>query len=232
MSDETLERELKLQPQDPGLLDRLAAVEYLGPFSVAGRRRELQRNTFFDSASRALTAARLGFRRRTIAGEPLATWTLKGNGHLLRGVSTRTEIEARLDLAASPVFAIEALRRAARERGAAALAEQLGEALSVGGFPLASPLLETETERTLLDLEAVEQGWCVELALDRVRLIGHAYAELEIEVELKRGDEAALDAAREAIAALGPTHDSQTSKLSRALHHIQSCTGCTLRPAQ
>ena len=36
----------------------------------------------------------------------------------------------------------------------------------------------------------------VEMALDRVRLIGHTYSELEIEVELKRGDEAALDAAR------------------------------------
>ena len=228
--NDNLERELKLVPLDPALLDRLAAVERLGEFSVAGRRRELQRNSFFDSSSRALSEARLSFRRRTIEGQSLATWTLKAGSELsqIRGVSTRTEIELQLDPDMPPVLAIDALRQAARQRGALALAEELGDALAVGGLPLATPFLETstETERTILDLEAAERGWRVELALDRVRLVGHAYAELEIEAELKRGDEAALEAAREAIAALGPTRESEGSKLSRALAHVASCTGC------
>jgi inorganic triphosphatase YgiF len=226
MSTDNLERELKLRPADPALLDRLAALERLGAFSVTGRRRELQRNSFFDSSARALSTARVSFRRRTIQGESLATWTLKGGGNHARGVSTRTEIELQLDPDMPPVLAIDALRQAARQRGAMVLAEELGDALAVGGLPLARPYLETETERTILDLEAPDRGWSVELALDRVRLVGHAYAELEIEAELKRGDEAALEAAREAIAALGPTHESEGSKLSRALAHIAACAGC------
>jgi len=224
--DDNLERELKLMPDDPTLLDTLAAVQRLGVFSIAGHRREIQRNSFFDSASRALGQASVSFRRRTIAGEGLATWTLKGAGKHARGVSTRTEIELHLDPDMPPVLAIDALRQAARQRGAVALAEDVGGALAVGGLPLARPYLETETDRTILDLEAAAQGWSVELALDRVRLVGHAYAELEIEAELKAGDEAALEAAREAIAALGPTHASEGSKLSRALNHITICKGC------
>ena len=224
--NDNLERELKLVPLDPALLDRLAAVERLGEFSVTGRRRELQRNSFFDSSSRALAGAKLGFRRRTIPGQTMATWTLKGEGQLARGVSTRTEIELQLDPDTPPVLAIDALRQAARQRGALALAEELGDALAVGGLPLAKPFLETETERKILDLQVPDRGWSVELALDRVRLVGHAYAELEIEAELKRGDEAALEAAREAIEAIGPTQESKGSKLSRALAHIEACKGC------
>jgi inorganic triphosphatase YgiF len=224
---ENLERELKLRPLDPALHDRLAAVERLGPFSVVGRRHEAQRNSFFDSASRALSKAKLGFRRRTIEGQSLATWTLKGDGHQARGVSTRTEIELHLDPATAPVLAIDALRQAARQRGAAALAEEVGDALAVGGLPLASPFLETQTDRTILDLSVAARGWAVELALDRVRLLGHAYAELEIEAELKQGGEAALEAIREAIATLGPTEESKGSKLSRAMAHSEACKSCT-----
>ena len=40
------------------------------------------------------------------------------------------------------------------------------------------------------------------------------------------GDEAALEAVRDAIAALGPTHESAGSKLSRALAHVEACSGC------
>ncbi len=224
--NDNLERELKLRPLDPGLLDRLAAVERLGPFNVAGRRREVQRNSFFDSASGALSKAKLGFRRRTIQGQSLATWTLKGDGNLAHGVSTRTEIELHLDPDMSPALAIDALRQAARQRGAEALAKEIADALAAGGLPLATPFLETETDRTILDLEATERGWSVELALDRVRLLGHAYAEIEIEAELKQGDEAALEVVREAIAALGPTEGSHGSKLSRAMAHVAVCQGC------
>jgi inorganic triphosphatase YgiF len=226
MNNTNLERELKLQPRDPKLLDRLATVEQLDGFTVAGRRHEVQRNSFFDSASRALTRAKMGFRRRTIQGQSLATWTVKGEGNLARGVSTRTEIELQLDPDTPPGLALDALRQAARQRGAVALAEALDDALATGGLPRARPFLETETERTILDLEAPDRGWSVELALDRVRLVGHAYSEVEIEAELKRGDESALDAVRQAIDALGRTRESAGSKLSRAMAHAYACTGC------
>jgi inorganic triphosphatase YgiF len=221
MSD--IERELKLVPLDPGLLDILASVDHLGEFVATRRWRELQRNSFFDTASRALAAARVGFRRRTIEGQLLATWTLKADGEKLRGVMTRTEIELQLDADLPPALAIGALRQAAQQRGARELAEEVQDALAAGGLPLKDPFLETQTDRAIVDLEVAARGWSVELALDRMLITGHAYSEIEIEAELKRGDEAALDAVRSAIEALGEVRESDGSKLSRAMAHVQDC---------
>ena len=224
-----LERELKLVPADAGLLDRLAGLDQLGPFRVTGRHREEQRNSFFDSPARAFETARLGFRRRVIEGQRLATWTLKGEGSVASGVASRPEIELQLSSEMPPALVIGTLEQAARQRGAPVLAEQVADALASGGLPLARPVLETVTDRRVLDLEASERGWRAELALDRVHLVGHTYAEMEIEVELRRGDEATLAAARRAIEALGAVHDSRGSKLSRALAHARSCACRTPR---
>jgi inorganic triphosphatase YgiF len=225
-----IERELKLTPDDASLLERLGALEQLGEFVVKRRRRELQRNSFFDTRSRVLRRAHVGFRRRTVQGQPLATWTLKAaddgdevDRAAARGVATRTEIELQLDADMPPGVALAALRTTARQRGAALLADQIDDALAQREPPLGQPFVESETDRIVEDLEAAGRGWDVELALDRVRLIGHTYSELEIEVELKRGDEGALESARQAIAQLGTFHESRGSKLSRALAHLESC---------
>jgi inorganic triphosphatase YgiF len=219
-----VERELKLSPEDPALLDRLAEQTRFGELVVSGRRREVQRNSFFDTSSKALGSARVGFRRRTVEGMVMATWSLKTSAEVVRGVATRGEIELQLDADLAPVLALGALRQAARQRGATALAEELDDALRSGAeMPLAKPFLEIQTERTILDLEAAAHGWSVELALDRVHLLGHDYAELEIEAELKRGDEAALDAARRAIEEHGTVRESVGSKLSRAMAHLADC---------
>jgi len=220
---ENVERELKLVPLSADFLGQLAQVDRLGPFVAHGRRKEVQRNSFFDTPSRSFQRARVGFRRRTIDGQRLATWSIKGESALQRGVATRSEIELQLDPDVAPALAIGALRDAARSRGAATLAESVSDALGSGGLPLARPVLETQTDRSIVDLESAERGWAVELALDRMTLIGHEYAELEIEAELKRGDEEALEAAREAIAALGAVSESHGSKLSRALAHLRDC---------
>jgi inorganic triphosphatase YgiF len=219
----TIERELKLMPEDPALLDRLATQTQFGELTVAGRRHESQRNSFFDTASRTLSAAHIGFRRRTAEGQSLATWSLKSNAEVLRGVTTRNEIEVQLDADLAPVLALGTLRQAARQRGATALAEEVAAALVADRMPVRTPFLDMHTERTILDLEAAPHRWSVELALDRVTLVGHDYAEVEIEAELKRGDEAALEAARDAIEALGAVHESDGSKLSRAMAHVQAC---------
>jgi inorganic triphosphatase YgiF len=218
-----LERELKLVPASEALLDQLASVERLGPFAVAGRRHEAQRNAFYDSRSGALRDARVGFRCRVIEGQRLATWTIKGDARHVGAVATRSEIELQLDADMPPALALTALRDAARSRGADALAEAVDDALAAGGLPLATPFLETRTDRRIVDLVEADHDWQIELALDRVEIVGHDYREVEIEAELKRGAEAALDAVHAAIAAVGETTPSVGSKLSRALAHVEAC---------
>jgi inorganic triphosphatase YgiF len=221
------ERELKLTPESSSTLDDLWSLNALGPFAVVGRSTELQRNSFFDTRDRALRDTRIGFRRRVVEGQSLATWTLKAEGELVKGVATRPEIELQLGADMPPALALDALRQAAAQRGAAVLAEQVGDAVSSGSLPLATPVVETETERRILELRADDHGWQAELALDSVRLIGHPdFAEIEIEVELKRGNEAALEAARSAIEAIASVRESVGSKLSRALDHVEVC-GCS-----
>ncbi len=209
------EVELKLTPVDGALLDRLAEVDRLGPFAVIGRGHERQRNSFFDTPTRALRTARLGFRRRVVEGEPLAVWTVKGESQHARGVATRTEIELHLDADMPPALALQALR----ERAPRAFAEELGDALADRSLVQPPPYLETATDRRILDLRSARAQ--AEVALDRMTIPGTAYAEVEIEVELKRGDEHELDEARRAIEELGEVRESVGSKLSRALDYVE-----------
>jgi inorganic triphosphatase YgiF len=221
-----VERELKLRPADAGLLDHLWTQDRLGPFQVVSRRQEQQRNSFFDSRTRALGAARLALRRRSIDGQGMATWTLKSEGQMLRGVATRPEIELQLREDTPPMIALGALTQAARQRGAAALAEEVADAMRASPPPLAEAFLELVTGRRILDLRDAD-GAELELALDNVRLTGHpGHVENEIEVELRRGDEGVLEVARGAIGELGQVEDGQGSKLSRALDHVRACKGC------
>jgi inorganic triphosphatase YgiF len=165
-----------------------------------------------------------------VPGCAMATWTLKGEGALDRGIASRPEIEVQLSADMPPAMVLGTLVQAARERGAAALAEETADAL-VGSAPiLARPFLESQTLRRVLDLRDDQTGVELELALDQVKLVDHpSFTEQEIEVELRRGDESALEQAREAIAALGQVRDGQGSKLSRALDHVRnapcSCAG-------
>jgi inorganic triphosphatase YgiF len=219
------ERELKLEPLEPDLLDRLATLDRLGSFRVVDRRTELQRNSFFDSRGGALGAARLALRRRCVPGCAMATWTLKGEGALDRGIASRPEIEVQLSADMPPAMVLGTLVQAARERGATALAEETADAL-VGSAPiLARPFLESQTLRRVLDLRDDQAGVELELALDQVKLVDHpSFTEQEIEVELRRGDESVLEQARKAITALGQVRDGRGSKLSRALDHVRGAT--------
>ncbi len=209
------EIELKLVPAEAGLLDRLADIEQLGPFVVVARHHQRQRNSFFDTRSRGFRRARLGFRRRVVEGETMAVWTLKAEGDLFRGIAIRAEVELRLGADLPPALALQALR----QRADPALAEQVRDAVADGALPLAEPFLDMVTDRHILDLRS--DAALLELALDRVTITDSDYRELEIEVELKRGDEAALEEARRAIEALGEVRESSGSKLSRALDYIE-----------
>ncbi|MBV9173992.1 MAG: CYTH domain-containing protein, partial [Chloroflexi bacterium] len=99
-----MERELKLVPADVATLNRLARLEALGPFKVASRSEERQRNSFFDTPSHSLEQAHVGFRRRVVTGRRLATWTIKGEGGVVRGVVSRPEIELELDADMPPAL--------------------------------------------------------------------------------------------------------------------------------
>ncbi len=208
------EIELKLVPRDEALLDRLAAAERLGQFEVTARRREQQRNSFFDTRSQGFRRARVGFRRRVMPAQRMATWTLKAEGDLFRGVATRAEVEVAMDADTPPVLVLQALSA----RAEPALREQVADATADGQLPLAQPYLQMVTDRWVLDLRSADAT--LELALDRVSIPRTEYAELEIEVELKRGEQQALDQAREAIEALGDVRESSGSKLTRALDYI------------
>lgn len=219
-----MERELKLVPEGTDLLDRLEAIESLGPFAVVARHHERQRNGYFDTPTGALRAAGLSLRRRVLLGESLAIWTVKGPGGWRTGVTSRPEIELRLDADMAPLLVVHSLRLTARERGAAELAARLTDALNGSPPPLAQPYLEIETDRRVVDLEAAAAGWQAEMALDRVRLVNHPrHEELEIEVEVRKGGDELLSAARAAIEALGPVAESDGSKLSRASAHLAAC---------
>jgi inorganic triphosphatase YgiF len=219
--NDTVERELKLVPRTETLLGQLAGVDRLGPFFVSRRRHEVQHNAFFDTRARTLQRERVGFRRRMIEGQRLAMWTIKGDARHVGAIATRSEIELQLDADTAPALALSALRDAARSRGAGALAEAVADALASGGLPLAAPVLETRTDRRILDLEERAHSWQVELALDRMELVGHSYREVEIEAELKRGDAAALEIVHQAISQLGEVGPSEGSKLSRALAALE-----------
>jgi inorganic triphosphatase YgiF len=211
------ERELKLRPLAEELLDRLEAVDTLGPFRVVRRWRERQRNAFFDTPGGALRAAAVALRRRQVDGQRQVVWTAKGPGRTSGGVTSRPEIEVVLGPDLPPALAVGLLEQAARERGAPLLAEALAQSPP----PTSRPYLELETDRRLARLEAAERGWRAELALDRVGLTGHPeYHELEVEVELERGDDEALVEARRAIEGLGAVQESHGSKLSRALAYV------------
>jgi inorganic triphosphatase YgiF len=221
---DTLERELKLVPESEALMDELEQIDRLGPFEARDRGRELQYNSFFDTANHALREARVGFRRRSIEGRKLAVWTIKGDARQMGNVASRSEIELQLDADTAPALALSALRDAAASRGAAVLADAVTGALAAGGPPLSEPILETRTDRRIVNLEAPGRDWKVELALDRMEVVGHEYREVEIEAELKGGDEAALAEVESAIGALGKVRESHGSKLGRAQAHVDACT--------
>jgi inorganic triphosphatase YgiF len=216
----TVERELKLLPEQPGLLDLIAARDHLGPLRFGARHLEKQMNAFYDTPDRALGNVLVAFRRRTNQGAPMATWALKMDGEMTEGLITRSEIEVALDHDTPPFLALSLLRQAASERGALVLAEKVADALTGSSPVQAEPFLRFDTERTAIALEEHVRGWLAELALDRVRLLpcGHGYEELE--VELKRGDEELLAIARAEIQALGPVVPGTRGKLDRAIEHL------------
>ena len=146
------ERELKLVPERPALLDRLAAVDAAGRFrGQPAARAAAQQLLRLGVAARSRRRSRLpaAHGRGPAAGQRGRS---RPTASRCAAWPRRAEIELQLDADTPPALALGALREAARKRGARRAGRGGGDALAAGGPPLAKPFLETETDRRIVDL--------------------------------------------------------------------------------
>lgn len=198
-----MEIEAKFRIDQPAAFAVLRALNTLDSYTLHHQPHlERQHNTYYDTPSGRLRAARYGLRTRTVNGRTLIT--LKGPGVVSNGTHQRMEWEfewADLDPATWPHVAAR---------------EQLLQL--VGAEPLI-PLLTIDTERhhmlVLRDQQAV-----AELSLDEGSMTvpgkTAAFRELEIEV-LPAGTEADLDRLVVALRQHIPLVPENRSKLERGL---------------
>jgi inorganic triphosphatase YgiF len=201
-----MEIEAKLAAKDRRTFSRLASRRRLDAWSLDARRPERLESVYLDSPSGAFGRARIGcrVRRRGRAVEA----TVKSGGDVRRGIHRRDEWT--LSLAAMPRFPW---------RLPAGLARRLPASLR--GLSL-EPILRTSIRRRRLLVRRKEGAPVLaEIALDEVefRAPGRrgARRELEVEVELREGEEADLAAIVRAVRAGRVLRPSRGSKLERGL---------------
>jgi CHAD domain-containing protein len=182
---------------------RLGALRTLGGLRVASRPRQVQvEDRYLDTADGALSRA--GYAVRLRRGPRMTILSVKSSNEAASALHRREELEGPADLSLDPHAWPSSPARAL-------VLEHAGD----------SPLIEVVTIRQLRRARAfASDGLEVELSVDDVEVVaGGRMIDrfLELEVELKAGEEsglAALAAILEADAALEPV---TTSKLERAL---------------
>jgi inorganic triphosphatase YgiF len=150
----------------------LAAVDLLGetlPCEIVER----QRNTYYDTATRALERAKSRLRARRIDGEPGVTWTFKGRRLPGSGLAkSRPEYEAWADDEQDPQLAAWETQPMQFARGLA-------------DGPLL-PVNEQRTERVVRPLWPNDTDGLVEVAIDKVTIPDHPeFVRYELELEDK-----------------------------------------------
>jgi len=110
-----VERELKLVPDDPGLLDRLAAQNNSANCSWR------EGGTRCSATASSIPRARTGHEASGLSpphgrGPADGHWSLKSDAKSSRGVTTRSEIEVQLDADMAPMLALSTLRQVASQR--------------------------------------------------------------------------------------------------------------------
>lgn len=203
---ESFEIELKLQTEDPDLLDRLWARQEIGPFRVTGRRIERQSNAYFDSPDHALDRAQGNLRWRTFADSPQAELTYKGPSEVVDGVFRRLEITARLPANLDPLSIQPPPEPLV-------IARRLSDRLERTDLVL-------ENERRSLELKGL--GARVELDLDTTTMPGTEYQDLEIEAELLSGDVAVLQTVEASVAKLGLVQRATRGKRARGWGYLET----------
>src|SRR5690606_19879886 len=96
MPDEVEGKLVITGPDAAAVYDAIAALTAIGGFRVAHRAVEEIADVYFDSPERALFAAGLALRVRSIDGRELLT--VKGESRVLGGVITREELEVEWSL--------------------------------------------------------------------------------------------------------------------------------------
>jgi len=202
-SRQGVEVELKYRVRDAEAAVRLGALRTLGGLRVAGRPRQVQvEDRYLDTADGALSRA--GYAVRLRRGPRMTILSVKSSNEAASALHRREELEGPADLSLDPHAWPSSPARAL-------VLEHAGD----------SPLIEVVTIRQLRRARAfASDGLEVELSVDDVEVVaGGRMIDrfLELEVELKAGEESglpALAAILEADAALEPV---TTSKLERAL---------------
>ena len=198
-----IEVELKYRVRDQEAAARLGALRTLGSLRVAGRPRQVQiEDRYLDTADGAL--ARAGYAARLRRGPRMTILSVKASSEAASALHRREELEGPADLSLDPHAWPSSAARSL-------VLEHAGDA----------PLLETITIRQLRHArtfagDALE----VELSVDDVEVVaGGRMIDrfLELEVELKSGDERGLAGIAAVLAADDALEPVTTAKLERAL---------------
>jgi inorganic triphosphatase YgiF len=199
------EVELKLQPSDAAILDAIWKLDRLGSFEVVSRRRQLQRNRYYDSRERALGGSGGSLRWRTTAGSTEGELTYKGPSEVQGGVFRRLEITSLLPSDVDPVTVEPA-------PAPLTLAHRITTDLEPTELIL-------ETDRRAMRL--VGNGARVDLDLDITTMPGTDYYDLEIEAEIVSGDPDVLTQLHAQLITVGDMKPSAKGKLARGWGYLK-----------
>jgi len=209
-----IEVELKYRVSDAEAAARLGALRTLGGLRVSGRPRQVQvEDRYLDTADGAL--ARAGYAVRLRRGPRMTILSVKASNEAASALHRREELEGPADLSLDPHAWPSSAARSL-------VLEHAGD----------SPLIETVTIRQLRRARVFAgDGLEVELSVDDVEVVaGGRMIDrfLELEVELKAGDEAGLADLGVILGTDAALEPITTSKLERAL----SALGRGGRPAR
>jgi CHAD domain-containing protein len=198
-----IEVELKYRVRDAEAAARLSALRTLGGLRVAGRPRQVQvEDRYLDTADGAMSRA--GYAVRLRRGPRMTILSVKASNQAASALHRREELEGPADLSLDPHAWPSSAARSL-------VLEHAGD----------TPLIEIVTIRQLRRARAFAgDALEVELSVDDVEIVaGGRMIDrfLELEVELKVGDEAGLVDLAVILGADAALEPITTSKLERAL---------------
>jgi predicted adenylyl cyclase CyaB len=195
------ERELKLT----GPLPNLDGLERLGGHGLRFDRLEVQRNTYFDTATFELRTRRWSLRLRQL--EQTSIFTFKGKSNVRDGFAEREELEVEIPNATT----LEELRDP----------EILARVTQIAPLTDFKPVAQLETKRLIYQLEQIG-----EVTLDDVRVINSSgklveqFTEVEIELE-DHVDPVLLEPVLKHLRKLAPLEPSTMGKFQRAMRALE-----------
>ncbi len=206
-----VERELKYRLRDADHAGRYAATKALASLRASGRARQVQiEDRYLDTSDRAL--ARAGYAARLRHGPTMTILSVKAAGPAGSALHRRDELEGPADLSLDPHAWPSSAARSL-------VLEHAGDA----------PLREIVTIRQLRRTRVLADGAAeVELSVDDVEVVheGRVIERfLELEVELRRGDESVLEAVAGELGSDPDLAPVTTSKLDRALAVVGVSSG-------